>query len=815
MARKKHPSDSNKFKKQRHLRAKHQWQQNKDAIEDIMQNEQTIFDFMNKMKSVNEAASIKSYPAQALGRKRNMFMKALALDDDKFTEWVHNRLYRLAYDNQRSMTDFTPKDIALGLQKWENILRNGDPGFGQYDSQFKAYTDRFLKTATSILTNSTAGQGSDGTKPNEAPSLTPAGEPVSPTMLDYSIGGQPQMTQAQPAAQPAGQGELPPQEGQEQMEMGPSAEDQNLMSMIEEMQQAISMKDKDFMSYIEDVLMQHDLDPLTANVVEIEQFLDEQFQELIDTVSENSMFMQNLQELEAIYEQYKQKFIGMFEKMQGKMTSLQDKAVNIAAKRTEKIKKDASLFEIGIVSSSAFATQTPFEEIGLTEMEMKKLQMDQITYAAAKRITTDLFTAYPRLEKSKPYWMGRETNPSELSMEWSGSDASSVSDIVFDFGDKRVKYRNDKLVGCSKDDRNNNCISKIKVAVKINNMNVVPKNNKETKTIFDQVSKYLSSRDYVLDSDALLYQRLLADGLSPEQASPITEHIIMLTKELKEKFVSISQMPDFKKQMNDLLKDIAVFTKELTSILPNFKSEFIYSSLSGCGKFVEGSDREANFILSATETGENMVFVPLDRDLASVLANTLELEYEVLPIKNTPKDPMLKTYTDAGLTKQEAQQKIEKDYPYRINKFIEMVSKGLETSMMMDPRMAGTILPENSVLYKFLGNMKTLKEEEVPQEKPLQIDDMTMQYINASIEYAFSSLTNFIKFFGIQFDNVASTDFDLYSLFYMNQSQDMAAQLNNRVNMNNQIGDGIEQERLQNGIHNKWFQYKQKERPSV
>lgn len=813
MARKKHPSDSNKFKKQRHLRAKHQWEQNKDAIENIMQNEQTIFNFMNKMRSVTEAASIKSYPAQALGRKRNMFLKALALDDEKFTEWVHNRLYRLAYDNQRSMTDFTPKDIALGLQKWENILRNGDPGFGQYDSQFKAYTDRFLKTATSILTNSTAGQGSQGTKPNEAPSMTPAGEPVSPTMLDYNIGGggMPQMAQGGSADQ----GQLPPQE-MDQQQMGPSPEDENLISMIEEMQQALSMKDKDFMGYIEDVLMQHELDPLTANVIEIEQFLDEQFQDLMDTVSETSMFMQSLQDIEEIYGQYREKFIGMFEKMQGKMLSKQDKAFDVATKRTERIKKDASLFEIGIVSSSAFATQTPLDQTGLTEMEIKKLQMDQTTYAATKRIVTNLFTSYPRLEKSKPYWMGRETNPSELSQEWSGKDGSSITDVVFDFGDKRVKYRNDKLVGCGSDDRNNNCMSKIKVAVKINNMNVVPKNNNDTKAIFDQVVNYISSRDYTLDSDALLYQRLLADGIPPEQSSFIVESIVQKTQELKQKFITISQMPNFKKELNELLKEIAVFAKELTDILPNFKSEFIYSSLSGCGKFIEGSKREANFILSANETGDNLVFVPLDRDLASTLANQIQLQYDVVPLKNTSKDPLVKMYTDAGMSKQEAQSKIEKDYPYRISKFIEMVNKGLETSMMMDPRMAGTILPESSSLYKFLGNMRLLKEqEEIPQEEPLQIDDMTMQYINASIEYAFSSLTNFIKFFGIQFNNVASTDFDLYNLFYMNEPQDMTSGLNNRVDMNNQIGNEIEQERLQNGIHNKWFQYKQKERPSV
>jgi len=808
MHRKQHPSDSNKFKKKRHLRAKHQWEANKDLIQSAMNTEQTIFDFMNKMKSIQEAANVKPYPAQALGRKRNMFLKALALDDDKFMEWVQNRLYRLAYDNNRSMTDFTPKDIALGFQKWEGILRNGDPGFGQYDNQFKAFTDRFLKAATSILTNATAGQGTEGTKPNEAPSMTPAGEPVSPTMLDYNISGG-------GGGQPVQQGDQPQPEMDQQdpQMMGPTPEEEMFINALQEMQQSLSMKDKEFNSYIEDILMEHGMDPMTTNPIEVEQFLDEQFQQILDSVPEGSPYNQNEQELEALYKQYKQKFLMAFEKMQGTISSKLDKADMVAAKRTEKIKKDASLFEVGIVSSSAFATETPLEQTGLSELEIKKLQKDQVTYSASKRIVTNLFSTHPRLEKAKPYWMGRQTNPSELSAEWTGTDGSSITDILFDFGDKRVKFRNDKLVSCGKDDRNDTCTSKIKVAVRINDMNVVPKNPKETKAVFDQVINFLFSRDYALDSDSLLYQRIIADGVSPEQASGISQFIVMKTQQLKEQFLQIINSPNFSKEIKPLLKEVAVFVQELTQELPGFRKEFIYTALSGYGKFKEGSDREANFILSSDETGDRIVFRPLDRDLAGLLAQDTQLVFSVLPIKNTSKDPLIKHYTDVGLTKQEAEVKIEEEYPYRLHKFVKATQIALETSMMMDPRMAGTILPESSVLYSFLKNIRTLKEQEEPQSLP--IDDETTQYINACMEYCFSSLTNMIKFFGIEFGDVASTDFNLYNLLYNEQPYDMVSALNNRVDMNNQLGDEINQDRLENGVQNKWFEYKQKERPTV
>ena len=52
-------------------------------------------------------------------------------------------------------------------------------------------------------------------------------------------------------------------------------------------------------------------------------------------------------------------------------------------------------------------------------------------------------------------------------------------------------------------------------------------------------------------------------------------------------------------------------------------------------------------------------------------------------------------------------------------------------------------------------------------------------------------------------------------MFYAQQPQNMAADLNNRVDMNNQLGDEMEQNRMENGVQNKWFEYKQKGRPSV
>jgi len=499
--------------------------------------------------------------------------------------------------------------------------------------------------------------------------------------------------------------------------------------------------------------------------------------------------------------------------MQDNMLGKLDKANQVNSKRLEKIKKDPSLFEVGIVVSSAVATGMPLEQTGITDLETNKLLKDAITYSATKRLTTNLFQSYPQLAKASPYWMGRETNPSELSETWGGTDGTSVSDIVFNFGDKRVKFKNDKFVNCSKDSREEACISQVKIAVKINETNIIPKNSKDSNAIFDSVIEYFRTKDYDLSSESSLYQRLLADGVRPEQAKIIAQETVEQIKVAKMDLQNIVQSVDIRRDIKFFLSEMAVKMKNIVDILPGFKKEYIYCALTGKGRFKEGSMREANFILSSDETGERVVFVPIDRNLAEQVANESQFSINVVAPKVSKTDPLIKKYTDMGMSKEEAQQKISLDYPYRLNQLLDVVEQATANNMMMDPNMAGTILPESSVLYRFMSNMRQLKEDlGIPQP---MIDPESQEYINAAFEYAFESFTNMVRFFGFEFKDAASTELNLYNMFYAQQPYDMAASLNNRVNINSELGDQMIQNRLENGVQNKWFEYKQKERPTV
>ena len=96
----------------------------------------------------------------------------------------------------------------------------------------------------------------------------------------------------------------------------------------------------------------------------------------------------------------------------------------------------------------------------------------------------------------------------------------------------------------------------------------------------------------------------------------------------------------------------------------------------------------------------------------------------------------------------------------------------------------------------------------MPTEEESALDPDTQDYIDAAIDYAFSSFQNMIKFFGIEFNGVSSNQYNLYNMFAADEPVDLKAQINNRVDVNNQIGDELQQMRLQN--ESTFLQFRQK-----
>jgi len=100
---------------------------------------------------LNEEVTLRPYSVQALGRKRNVMLKTMELNEPEFASWVQDRLYRVAEQNKIPIDQLPLDYVESGFQKWEDAFRNGDPIWEQYREQFTEYSKRFLDTARKMI----------------------------------------------------------------------------------------------------------------------------------------------------------------------------------------------------------------------------------------------------------------------------------------------------------------------------------------------------------------------------------------------------------------------------------------------------------------------------------------------------------------------------------------------------------------------------------------------------------------------------------------------------------------------------------------
>jgi len=118
--------------------------------------------------------SVKEYPVQAVGRKRNVFLNALQLDEAEFANWVKDRLYRVAEKNKVPVKTLSYNDIAEGMEKWKETFQKNDPKWDEYSGAFEEYSKKFLNLAEKFIKQNiqTGGTGD-------------AESTISPKMLKY------------------------------------------------------------------------------------------------------------------------------------------------------------------------------------------------------------------------------------------------------------------------------------------------------------------------------------------------------------------------------------------------------------------------------------------------------------------------------------------------------------------------------------------------------------------------------------------------------------------------------------------------------
>lgn len=118
-----------------------------------------------------EAVSVKEYPVQALGRKRNVFVNALQLDEEEFINWVKDRLYRVAERNKVPVKSLNYKDIVDGMEQWKEAFQKGDPKWDEFSGAFEEYSKKFLNQAEKFIKQSIQTGGSGDAESTMSPKM--------------------------------------------------------------------------------------------------------------------------------------------------------------------------------------------------------------------------------------------------------------------------------------------------------------------------------------------------------------------------------------------------------------------------------------------------------------------------------------------------------------------------------------------------------------------------------------------------------------------------------------------------------------------
>ena len=729
--------------------------------------------FLASQKPLNEEAQIRSYSPQALGRKRNMFLHATALDGDAFAAWVRDRLYRIAYDNQKSVSDFTPKDIEMGLNKWEDSLRQGDKDFGKYLDQFRLYTHRFMDVAKALMNK---GDESMGVKPSKAPAPSVEGAPSSPKLLRYKSeaeggpgvgtvlpfgaksadalqsGGGGRGPEGEPQVGPDGQPISPEQAMMMQdpsLGMGFTPQDEMFLSYIETMQSALELDDENFMLHVEDTILNSQTDPFMVSQEQLEAMMNEDFESLMAQLPPESLIKNSPDKFEKIFEQYKSRFLKFAERtlekvkeeeLQGPKPFLPIVKYNISDVE--------SAFIYGFVSS--VNPSQPLMTTNLTLQKMNAVKKNPGLMTSGRQMAMNLAQMYPLIAKSYIYAFAGVTEESEISEDWPLYNAYSNTNLIFQFQNGKVFLSRNKLKTCPEGTLNRECSTKIKSVLLVDEVSFPLGPKQEARLQLNQALMELHKSDYIFDTPYDIQKRMSMHGveqtLARQQADMIFTHKQSIMQSLSAFFLNPISGILNEKYITDALERSRSEAKKFVQLYFNeFKdivSEFLCRNIKGEGKFKSGSDALPNTMIVGNSFGSAVMMLSLNDELFDNLANMTKCTVSVFNNKLT-KQNYLERYMNKFVTKEEdpetIMQKSLKERPFTINTLYEM------------------ILPEiqriNAVMVSGLNSTPALHDV---------LSEEIQGYLDSALRYASFSFSNFMKFFDIELEGIKFDPINIY-----------------------------------------------------
>lgn len=725
---------------------------------------------LNSSENLKEDASIRSYSPQAMGRKRNMFLHATALDGDAFAAWVRDRLYRIAYDNQKSVSDFTPKDIEMGLNKWEESLRQGDKQFGKYLDQFRLYTHRFMEVAKSLMNK---GEPSQGVSPSKAASPSVEGAPATPKLLRYKseaeggpgVGTVLPFGVKSPDGMPTGGKEgQPPQVGPDgqpispeqammmqdpSLGMGFTPQDEMFLTYIETMQSALELDDENFMLHVEDTILNSQTDPFMVSQEELEAMMNEDFESLMSQLPPESLIKNSPDKFEKIFEKYKSRFLKFAERT---LQKVKEEELQGPKPFLPIVKYNISDIESAMIYgfiSSVNPTQ-PLMTTNLSLQKINAVKKNPGLLASGRQMAANLGQMYPLLAKSYVYAFSGITEESEISEDWPLYNAYSNTNLIFKFPKQKVFLSRNKLKSCPEGTMNRECSTKIKSVLLVDEVSFPLGPKQEARIQLNQSLMELHKSDYILDTPYDIEKRMTMHGVEPtlakQQAGMIFTHKQSIldsltaffgnpvTGILNEKFITDSM----EKSRTEAKKFVNLYLNQFKDII----SEFLCKNIKGDGKFKSGSDALPNAIIIGNSFGSQVMMLPLNDDLFDTLAERTECTITVFNNKLT-KQNFLERYLSKFAASEEDPETIGakslKERPFTINTLYSMI--------LMEIQRINAMM--NSGLNA-APSLHDLFSEEI------------QGYLDSSLRYASFSFSNFMKFFDIELEGITFSPINIY-----------------------------------------------------
>lgn len=730
---------------------------------------------------------------QALGRKREMMMRALSLDDAEFERWVHDRIIRHAERNGIPLQQLDVGSLKKGFAEWQQHFQQNDRNFDQYKTQVSQYISKFMSVVPGILAKFQSGQDA------------PVAEPMSPTMAKYEAGPKKSKDQIereaqQPAEPQYAQMDAPytPEQTQEIQRGAMNIVDlvtNSVTNMGEDESRINKAQFKKIVRDLADQIAQaNQVDTSQLNYDMIDDYI-QSIRDVLETTAQQDDLGFDENDLNTWENLLKQELIDQYgiaepqeEKEMRAEQQLQQQLLQAAIDPNTVKGIRGEDMELGIVA----ALEQVMQQSHLTDVARNKIN-SKLTDEQKKYFELQaqaMLQKYPFLKGARIKHVGRKSGkltPTWKSYNDSGATKTIKPDVSADLAialsdDNFVRFDPEKntFVRCSmkeiQEAPTTGCTNQLMFSVKKGETQLMSARQAETTATFNTALTNLSQLGHDFTNPQKLAEHFMntygLDEVAAEERAQSTVASIENIKTLTQKFIigltakgqvnaykaggayrnsedpSVRKSQEIIDQGQEFVDSMNKEMSNLVQSMPEVVAEMAYIAASGEGKF-EPPDIASHF-LSFSETDPKMgpKIIPITRNLMyNLVANggvkvfSAFKSDSVKKIKKKLKQDFKTQGAEAGLQGQEldkyVRENLDNEVPYSFSTVLRMTMDELPDTPMKESR---------SFFNFKMRNLLEASNEDL-YNNTQGISDTTKKYTKEALKWAFTNMENLTKFF--------------------------------------------------------------------